>query len=212
VNDVPVDPPPVPDDALTYVFSTADTCTVAVTDSIGLSQSATVTVLADDPDIPLEITPLSVTVEPNGAATFMALGGTGDYTFTVASGGAGGTISDTNPAIYTAPSSSGSDTVSLSDGLATVTAAVTVIDPAAAPLSLSPQNPTVSAIGDRIQFEAFGGSGTGGWTYTFSTNKPGTGFIDPLTGSYEQLKEGHVVVTVRDGAGATANTLVKFLK
>ena len=214
VDDVPVNPPPAPDDAYNYTSSTAGTYTVTVTDSIGLSQAATVTVKAPDPNAPLEITPTSMTVKRGGTATFMALGGSGDYTFAVVPGGAGGSFFDAraNPATYTAPASSGTDTASLSDGIDTVTATVTVVDPAAQPLILSPQNPTVAAIGDRIQFQASGGSGTGEWTYKFSTNKPGTGFIDPATGSYEQLKEGHVVVTVRDGAGASAHTLVKFLK
>jgi hypothetical protein len=216
VDEVPVDPAPAPDDAYTYTPGAEGAFTVTVSDSIGLSQSATVTVKPNDPGLPLEITPLSVTVALSGTATFMALGGTGDYTFEVVPGGAGGKLTDpkANPATYTAPAAgTGSDTVSLSDGASAVTATVAVIDPTGSPLSLSPQNPTVSAVGDRIQFRAIGGTPNPAEPYyTFSTNKPGTGLIDPVTGSYVQLKEGHVVVTVRDGAGASANTLVKFLK
>ncbi len=212
VNEVPVSPPPVPDTAYTYLAAAAGVHALAVTDSIGLSQSATVTVREAAPGAPLEITPLSATVAPKGTATFLALGGTGEYTFEVVAGGAGGTIASAgaNPATYQAPAYSGSDTVRVSDGGSSVTAAVLVIDPAAPPLSLSPQSPTVAAVGDRIQFQASGGTGPG--TYTFSTNKPAIASIDPLTGSYLQLREGHAVVAVRDAAGASAHTLVQFVR
>ncbi len=208
VDHVPVDPAPTPDDTYTYVSSAPGSYTVAVTDSIGLSQAAAVTVRAYDPTAPLEITPIAATVEVNGTLILSALGGTGTYSFSALRGSFAAV--DANPATYTAPAGSGPDTISLSDGIETVTAAVTVIDAGNPPLVLSPQSLTVSAVGDKIQFSASGGTGPG--TYTFSTNKPATGSIDAAAGSYVQLKEGHVVVTVRDGAGASDNTLVKFVK
>ncbi len=208
VDQVPVDPAPIPDHTYTFVSSAPGSYTVAVTDSIGVSRAAAVTVRAYDPAAPLEISPLAATVVAKATLILTALGGTGSYSFSALRGTFA--AADANPATYTAPASSGPDTVTLSDGIKTVTAAVTVIEAGNPPLVLSPQSPTVSAVGDKLQFSASGGTGPG--TYAFSTNKPAMGSIDAATGSYVQLKEGHVVVTVRDGAGAADNTLVKFVK
>jgi hypothetical protein len=174
-----------------------------------VSRAAAVTVKPVVADAPLEITPTTATVAVNATLSFTAIGGAGSYTFEVLPGGAGGTFSsaDTNPATYNAPGSAGTDTVQLSDGTgATESATVTVIP--VSTLSLKPQSPTVSAIGDTIQFEASGGTGPG--TYTFTSGKPEQGSIDALTGYYVQLGVKNVTVTVTDAAGATANTVVKF--
>jgi hypothetical protein len=206
LNDVPVDPPPAPDDSFTYLFSSAGSYTVSVTDSIGASQAATVTVVPFVASAPLAITPTAATVAVNGTAYFTALGGSGSYTFMVSGGG---TITATaNPATYTAPGSAGPRTVSLSDdGGATfpVAATVTVV-PLAQSVVLSPDSPTVSAIYDTIQFTVTGGTAP----YTFSTNNEARGYIDPTTGFYTQLQAGNVVVTVRASTGLSDNTLVKF--
>ena len=199
-------------DSFEYAANAAGTYTVTVTDSIGVSRSAAVAVRVYDPAASLEISPLEATVLVGGTAYFTALGGSGAYTFGVLPGGAGGTflVGNSNPAAYSAPDTAGSDTINLTDdagGTASATVSVVLVGN---PPVLYPKSPTISAIGDRIQFEASGG--TGPETYTFSTNKPGTGYIDPVTGSYVQLKEGHVVVTVRDQNGLTDNTLVKFVK
>jgi hypothetical protein len=214
VDEVPVDHAPVPDDAYTYTSSAEGSFMVTVTDSIGLSQSATVTVKPNDPGLPLEITPLSVTVELNGTAIFSALGGAGSYAFEVLAGGVGGIISTStaNSATYTAPSAIPAETVTdvveLRDGAGTaVTAKVIVINPAVVPLSLYPQNPTVPGIGSTLQFQGTGGTGPG--TYTFSSTKPQEGRIDPQTGFYKQVGVKNVQVIVTDASGATASTVVK---
>ena len=72
---------------------------------------------------------------------------------------------------------------------------------------LSPGSVTVSAVGDEVQFSASGGSPL---SYTFSTNKPAVGSIDPVTGLYRQLAAGNVVVTVVDAAGLKDNTAVRW--
>ncbi|OHD69708.1 MAG: hypothetical protein A2V99_03275 [Spirochaetes bacterium RBG_16_67_19] len=195
-----------------YTANAAGTYTVTVTDSVGVSRSAAVTVLLYDPAASLEISPPEVTVLVGGTAYFTALGGSGAYTFEVLPGGAGGifSVANSNPAAYSAPATAGSDTIKLTDDAGGTASATVSVVPAGNPPVLSPESPTVSVIGDTIQFSASGGTGLG--TYTFSTNKPGTGYIDPVTGSYVQLKEGHVVVTVRDQDGLTDNTLVKFVR
>jgi hypothetical protein len=211
VDDVVVDPQPAPDDAYTYLAGVPGNHTVVVSDSLGLSQAAQVIVVdAPPPNAPLTISPTSAAVAVNGTLGFTATGGTGQYTFAVLAGGAGGTIADAkaNPVTYTAPAAPGTDTVRVTDdgSGATLDATVSVI--AVPALQLSPQSPTVSAIGDTIQFEASGGTGQG--TFTFSSGKPDQGSIDPLTGYYVQLGTKNVVVTVTDANGATANTVVKF--
>ena len=211
VDDLTADPPPSPD-TFPYVAVTPGGHTVTVTDSVGVSRSAAVTVLLYDPAASLEISPPEVTVLVGGTAYFTALGGSGAYTFEVLPGGAGGifSVANSNPAAYSAPATAGSDTIKLTDDAGGTASATVSVVPAGNPPVLSPESPTVSVIGDTIQFSASGGTGLG--TYTFSTNKPGTGYIDPVTGSYVQLKEGHVVVTVRDQDGLTDNTLVKFVR
>jgi hypothetical protein len=71
---------------------------------------------------------------------------------------------------------------------------------------LSPNSVTVSVIGDQVQFSASGGSGT----FTYSTNRPAFGSIDPVTGLYQQLGAGNVVVTVVDEDGLKDNTAVRW--
>jgi hypothetical protein len=198
-----------------YTADTEGSHTVTVTDSlVGLSQEATVTVKASDAGGPLEISPLAVTLALNGTASFWALGGAGGYTFEVAAGGVGGSISAAsgNSAVYTAPGTitteTVTDTVQLRDGTGTTVAAtVIVIDPAATPLSLYPQNPTVPGAGSTLQFQASGGTGPG--TYTFTSGKPEEGRIDLVTGFYEQIGIKNVKVIVTDASGATASTVVR---
>jgi hypothetical protein len=211
VDDVVVDldPPPSPDDRFPYLAAIPGGHTVTVTDSLGVSRGAAVTVKAVVADAPLQVSPTLATVAVDEVLSFIAEGGTGPYHFEVLAGGAGGdfSVADANPATYLAPAAAGTDTIRLTDDLgATVGATVNVI--AASSLKLSPESPTVSAIGDTIQFEASGGTGPG--TYTFSSGKPDQGRIDAATGYYVQLGVKNVVVTVQDASGAAANTIVKF--
>ena len=212
VDDVAVGPPdpPPPNDTFLYLAAIPGGHTVTVTDSLGVSRAAAVTVKPVVADAPLQISPDRGVVGVNGMLSFMAEGGTGPYHFEVLlPGGAGGTFSDAgaNPAAYLAPGTTGTDTIRLTDD-AGATVGATVIVIAASSLKLSPESPTVSAIGDTIQFEASGGTGLD--TYTFSSGKPDQGSIDPSTGYYVQLGVKNVVVTVHDASGATANTIVKF--
>jgi alpha-tubulin suppressor-like RCC1 family protein len=99
----------------------AESSTVVVTDTIGNTATATLTILA-----PLAVTPTTKTLASNNQFTFVASGGTAPYTYQVLNGG--GTV--TNAGLYTAPSAAGTATVQLTDSLnATVEATVTIISP-----------------------------------------------------------------------------------
>ena len=112
----------------TYTAGTmAGTDTVTVTDTFDMSTaSATVTVQAK----PLSISPQTITVFVNQSITFSAVGGDGPFSYGV-SGTSGGVI-NSSTGVYTAGPSSGSDTVSLTDGYdgRTRSATVTVVNAA----------------------------------------------------------------------------------
>jgi hypothetical protein len=99
--------------------------TVRVTDQASHTSDAAVTVY-----FPLTIVPTAVTVQTNGTYSFSASGGVPGYTYSVLSGGAGGVIDAGG--LYTAPGSSGSDTVKVVDSIGNAsTAKVTIEVPAA---------------------------------------------------------------------------------
>jgi hypothetical protein len=182
------------------------TYVVEVLDFAGVSQAAIVTVAPSGVGVEvLSITPLSAVVMPGGKVAFTAFGGDGNYSF---SAPAGGTIDNANPATYVAPGAVDTYAVNVADGSGPpgVSAAVIVTATGTLPV-LSPGSVTVSALDDEVQFSASGGSPS---SYTFSTNKPALGSIDPVTGLYRQLAAGNVVVTVEDAAGLKDNTLVRW--
>ncbi len=80
---------------------------------------------SEEEQIPLYILPDSVTLYIGSTFTFYVAGGTAPYTFSVSGGS--GTITDEG--VYTAPSSAGTETVSVADSQGeTVTASITVTD------------------------------------------------------------------------------------
>jgi len=194
-----------PNGSYDFLPATEGTYIVDVLDSAGVSQAAIVTVAPSGVGVDvLSITPLSAVVMPGGTVAFTAFGGDGNYSFSAA----GGTIDNANPATYVALGAVGTYAVNVADGSGPpgVSAEVIVTATGSLPV-LSPGSVTVSALDDEVQFSASGGSPS---SYTFSTNKPAIGSIDPVTGLYRQLAAGNVVVTVEDAAGLTDNTLVKW--
>jgi hypothetical protein len=180
------------------------TYVVEVLDSAGVSQAAIVTVAPSGVGVEaLSLTPLSVVVITGGTVAFTALGGDGNYSFSAT----GGTIDNANPATYVAPGAVGTYAVNVADGSGPpgVSAQVIVTATGTLPL-LSPGSVTVSVVNDEVQFSASGGSPP----YTFYTNKPALGSIDPVTGLYRQLDAGNVVVTAEDASGLKDNTLVRW--
>jgi hypothetical protein len=196
-------------DSYLFAGTSAGTYTVSVKDAIGVTRAALVQVVVVPPDAPLQITPTSVTVLRGGSIVFTALGGAGGYNF-IATGGTITPEPDGNPATYLAETQ-GPQTVSVGDGAETATAAVKVVTSLAQALSLSPDSPTVSAVGDTIAFSASGGSAP----YTFSTDHPSWGSIaasgDGFTALYAQLAANrNVMVRVTDANGTMASTMVKW--
>jgi hypothetical protein len=102
---------------------------VRVTDSLGATSSATVTVPAQ-----LTITNGvggNVNASAGGQLTLTASGGTGPFTWTMTTNGSGGSV--TSGGAYTAGPNAGTDTITVTDangGTSTITITVTVTPPA----------------------------------------------------------------------------------
>ena len=107
----------------TYTASaSAGTDDVVVTDSIGNTANAVITIVST-----LTISPNPVFLSTNSTKTFTTTLGTSPYTYSISSGG-GSIVATTG--VFTAPSSAQSVTVKVTDaGFNTSTAAVTVVAP-----------------------------------------------------------------------------------
>jgi hypothetical protein len=215
LEDVPQEP--VPDDDNSYVFQAVSqgTFTLSVRDSIGMSRAAIVQVEPIPPaDASLQITPTAATVLVGGTVIFTALGGkitlAGGYTFSAT----GGTITpgsdaDGSPATYVADAK-GSFAVSVADDSSVAEAPVTVVTSPVQSLQLLPESPTVSAVGQTIEFTATGGT----VPYEFSSDHPTWGSIvatGPSTALYAQEPAGegrNVLVRVTDANATSISTMV----
>ena len=107
----------------------------------------------------LKLLPAAANIVVGTTRQFAATGGSGGYTYSVETGGIGGSI---NPSgLYTAPGSAGTDSVTVTDSTgAASTATAMVVPPGTDPLTISPASATIS-VGGTITFTANGGSGTG---------------------------------------------------
>ena len=154
---------------------------VTATDSLGNTATVTIAVGA-----PISISPTSASVAPGALRSFTASGGAGTgYTFTLSTNHSGGSI--TSGGAYTAGAiGSGSDVVSVTDGLGNSTSASVTVG-AGVSITGGAGN---SAPRAALDFTATGGSGTG-FTFSLVTN----GSNGSITAG------GHYV------AGATASTL-----
>lgn len=70
----------------------------------------------------LSLTPSKIAVAPNVPYPFLALGGTSPYTYSVIAGGAGGSIDSFG--VYTAPATTGRDTVKVVDSLGAIATSI----------------------------------------------------------------------------------------
>lgn len=186
-----------------YIPTTEGAHVVNVTDDIGNYKEVTITVLPSKP--PLTIDPVAAGVQKGGTVSFAAFGGAGIYSWSATAGSISAAGSQ---AIFTAPSSPGTVTVILSDGPnSQVTATVTVTADPIQRLVLSPDDPTVAAVGDTVQFCATGGVPP----YRFTSAPSPHGSVDPVTGLYTQkTAEKHVKVTVTDQVDSTDSTFVHW--
>ncbi len=186
-----------------YTPTKAGIDVISVTDFLNNYIEVTVIVLPEL-NAPLTIYPDSAGVEVNHTLSFEAYGGTPPYSYSWSA--TAGIITGTgSAATFTAPSVQGEVIVTLSDGSSSVSATVTVTAASIPPLVLSPEGPTVMAIGDQVQFGVVGGVPP----YTFSS-KP-HGYIDG-NGLYTQIDgRKKVNVMVKDSAGANDVTPVYYV-
>ena len=166
--------------------------TVRVTDNVGNTANAIVTITSA-----MSISPASITLAVNNTTTFTVSGGTGPYTYSTVSGT--GTI-NSSTGVYTAPASSGSATVRVTDSLSVTADASVTINPA---LAITPST-KVLAVNNTFAFSANNGVSP----YTFSIVSGG-GSIDSSSGLYTApATAGSVTVRVTDGRGNTSNSAV----
>jgi hypothetical protein len=171
-----------------YTPASAGTVVVKVTDSLGDTSDATITVNGT-----LTISPTTVTLGVNDTETFTAAGGVSPYTYSVLSGS--GSFSG---AVYTAPSSAGSATVKVTDSLGNTANATITINAA---LAISPSTVTI-AVNDTETFSATGGVSP----YTYSV-AVGGGTISGATYTAPGTA-GSATVRVTDSLGNTATASV----
>lgn len=172
--------------------ATSGTAVVRVTDNLGSTADANITI-----NPALAISPATITVGLNGSQTFSATGGAPPMTYSIVSGG--GSIGSSSGA-YTAPATNDSVVVRVTDSLGnTSDATVTVEDP----LVISPATYTL-AVNNTHTFSASGGEAP----YTFSLQS-GTGTVNSTSGLYTApATAGSAVVRVTDNNGQTADATI----
>ncbi len=159
---------------------------VVVTDSLGNTASATVTVTGA-----ISVTPGTASVAPRGGASFAANGGAGGYTFSLQTNASGGNVSATGGA-YTAGAKGGVvDVVRVTDANGAVVSATVNVG---AEITIAPSPAHAPPLGT-IAFTAAGGSGFG-YVWELATTASG-GTMDSATGEYTAGETANTVDTVR---------------
>ncbi len=182
---------------------TTGTATVRVTDNVGATSDAAVTVT---PAAALAISPATVTLNLGDNISFSTAGGVPPYTYSLVTpiGGTGENL--TVGGTYTAPSdTTGTATVRVTDGVSATSDASVTVTPAAA-LAISPSTVTLN-LADSISFSASGGVPP--YTYSLVTPIGGTG--EGLAGgTYTAPSDttGTATVRVTDGVSATSDASV----
>ncbi len=178
------------------------TDTIRVTDSLGNTATATITVSAG-----VSIVPANPSVAPKGTVNFNANGGSASgFTWTIPVNNSGASINVAN-GLYTAGTTGNvSDTITVTDSLGN-TASVNCS--VGGGLAINPVNPSTTPKGS-VTFKVTGGSGVG---YVWSMlAAPSGGTIAAGTGVYKAGATGNVTDTVKvtDSLGnvATMNVSV----
>ncbi len=168
------------------------TTVIRVTDSLGATANSTATI-----NPALLISPTSITLSVNGSLTFSSTGGVPSNTFSILSGA--GSINSTTGA-YTAPATSGSAVIRVTDSLGHVSDSNVTITNA---LGINPAAKTLAVNNTQI-FSATGG--TGPFVYSIVS---GGGSINGTSGLFTApATAGTTVVRVTDSLSATANATV----
>ncbi|OHD72017.1 MAG: hypothetical protein A2177_06920 [Spirochaetes bacterium RBG_13_68_11] len=146
----------------------AGTAVIRVTDAAGATAEAAVTI--DELISGLNLSPSALTVTVSSEVQFVAVGGTGPYSFALSATGSGSPDVNTATGYYVAGSSPGADVVQVTDTLLnTATATVTVVA-----LSSAVDYSIVSTAGLPASGVA-GGPIPGGLTFTLQNAGPGDG-------------------------------------
>jgi uncharacterized repeat protein (TIGR01451 family) len=174
---------------------------VTVTDSVGNSATATITV-----GPALAVTPASSALAPRATLALAATGGAPEYAFTISTNHSGATINPSTGAYMAGAIPDVQDVVTVTDANgATRTATISV----GAGVSITPVDPTVVPNGI-LPLVASGGSGMG-FTWHLVDNDAG-GIINAATGQYTAgatPPPGTVdVVEVTDSLGNTARVTI----
>lgn len=172
--------------------ASAGSAVVLVTDSLGATVTANVTV-----NSALAISPSTQAMSINGTLSFSSTGGVVPYTYSIVSGG--GTV-DSSTGAFTAPASAGTTVVRVTDSNSnTANSTVTVT----AGLGISPAAVTL-AVNNTRTFSATGGSAP--FTYSIVS---GGGTVNSSTGLYTApASAGSAVVRVTDSLSATSDSTV----
>jgi len=145
---------------------------VRISDKVGSYVEGTYTI--NSAGVSLGITPSSQTVYTGGLITFSPVGGTAPFSYAVTSNGSGAPVMG-GPG-YTAGSSPGTDTVTVTDAdLDTAQATITV---QAKPLSISPDSITVY-VNQTVHFSSVGGDGP----FSYEVVLPASSGAPPMSGS-----------------------------
>ncbi len=170
----------------------AGTATVRVTDSLSVTADATVTI-----NPALAISPATKTLAVNNSFTFSATGGVSPYSFSIVAGT--GSI-NASSGLYTAPVSTGSATVRVTDGRGNVSNSTVTITAA---LAISP---TTQVLLNSASQTFTGSGGVSPYTYSIFT---GGGSINSSSGAYTApATNGSATVRVTDSFGDTADAAV----
>jgi uncharacterized repeat protein (TIGR01451 family) len=176
--------------------------TITVTDALGNSATATITIGNG-----LSVSPSSSTVPPRGSLALTASGGTAPYAFALTTNASGGTIDASSGAYNAGATPKVTDVVTVTDANGVK---VTVTIAVGAGIAIAPSAPKV-APGATVQLVATGGAGSG-YTWRLVDNSAG-GAVDATTGLYTAgakvpLAGASDVVEVKDKLGNTARITI----
>ena len=170
----------------------AGLASVRVTDSLGTVSDATITINAG-----LQISPTAQSLSINQTLSYSASGGVAPFVYSIVSGV--GSI-NASSGLYTAPASSGSANVRVTDSLGNTSNATVNVFSA---LGIAP-TPITIAVNNTVNFSA--GGGTGPYTYSVFS---GGGTVNASTGVYTAPgASGSATVRVTDSLGATASATI----
>lgn len=200
------DIPGIPGDRLDYTApASGGTDAIRVSDSIGNLLVVSVTVL-EAGELAVQLS--APTVEVGQTLTVTAVGGTSPFTYTATAGSMNPAGPTPGAAIFTAPMSAGTVTITVTDSTLptpkTKDVAVLVTAEPVPPLAISPTGATAVKDTGTVNFSASGGVPP----YAFAVAL-GKGSIDSTTGLYTAGGPGKDEVTVTDSVGTQAVATVR---